>query len=98
MKKTLCVFVVLGSMCIASAQVTAVRAGRLIDPDSGPVLTDQVSVPAHGVEVADGGRLVDGEGLGREFHAGSIARRLACAQLAGAAPAAILGRWRALAD
>jgi imidazolonepropionase-like amidohydrolase len=42
MKKTLCVFVVLGSMCIASAQVTAVRAGRLIDPDSGTVLTDQV--------------------------------------------------------
>ena len=29
-------------MCIASAQVTAVRAGRLIDPDSGTVLTDQV--------------------------------------------------------
>ncbi len=32
------------SVCtsIASAQITAVRAGRLIDPDSGTVLTDQI--------------------------------------------------------
>lgn len=27
---------------LASAQITAIRAGRLIDPDSGTVLTDQV--------------------------------------------------------
>jgi imidazolonepropionase-like amidohydrolase len=27
---------------VASAQITAVRAGRLIDPDSGTVLTDQI--------------------------------------------------------
>ena len=27
---------------VASAQVTAIRAGRLVDPDSGTVLSDQI--------------------------------------------------------
>jgi len=35
---------------IATAQVTAVRAGRLVDPDSGTVLSDQVIV-------IDGGKI-----------------------------------------
>jgi imidazolonepropionase-like amidohydrolase len=40
MKTTLSFLLVCGS--IAAAQITAVRAGRLIDPDSGTVLTDQI--------------------------------------------------------
>jgi hypothetical protein len=32
-------------MCVAAAgQVTVIKAGRLIDPDSGTVLTDQIIV------------------------------------------------------
>jgi len=42
---------------IAVAQVTVVRAGRLVDPDSGTVLTDQVTV-------VDGGKIrAVGKGL-----------------------------------
>jgi imidazolonepropionase-like amidohydrolase len=42
---------------IATAQVTVVRAGRLVDPDSGTVLTDQVIV-------VDGGKIqAVGKGL-----------------------------------
>jgi imidazolonepropionase-like amidohydrolase len=40
MKNILPFLLFIGS--IASAQITAVRAGRLIDPDSGTVLTDQI--------------------------------------------------------
>ena len=40
MKNALFVLLVCGS--IAAAQVTAVRAGRLIDPDSGTVLSNQI--------------------------------------------------------
>src|SRR5882724_9200820 len=36
------IFPLLLCACTAVAQVTAVRAGRLIDPDSGTVLTDQI--------------------------------------------------------
>ena len=43
---------------IAAAQVTVVRAGRLVEPDSGTVLTDQVIV------VADGKIQAVGKGLG----------------------------------
>ena len=38
------VFVALSSICLClstNAQVTVIRAGRLVDPDSGTVLTDQ---------------------------------------------------------
>src|SRR6266568_9597842 len=42
---------------IAAAQVTVVRAGRLVEPDSGTVLTDQVIV-------VDGGKIqAVGKGL-----------------------------------
>ena len=48
------------SVCasIASAQITAVRAGRLIDPDSATVLTDQV-VLIQGNKVQAVGRNLD---------------------------------------
>jgi len=36
------IFALLLCACASFAQLTAVRAGRLIDPDSGTVLTDQV--------------------------------------------------------
>jgi len=42
MKKLILVVFVLPCLAVASAQVTVVRAGRLIDPDSASVLTDQV--------------------------------------------------------
>ena len=42
MKKLILVVFVLACLAVASAQVTVVRAGRLIDPDSASVLTDQV--------------------------------------------------------
>ena len=35
-------FLILVYTSIAHAQITAVRAGRVIDPDSGTVLTDQI--------------------------------------------------------
>ena len=35
-------FLILVYTSIAFSQITAVRAGRLIDPDSGTVLTDQI--------------------------------------------------------
>ena len=35
-------FLILAYTSIAAAQITAIRAGRLIDPDSGTVLTDQI--------------------------------------------------------
>src|SRR3974377_295968 len=52
---------------IAAAQVTVVRAGRLVEPDSGTVLTDQVIVVADGkiqavgkgLGVPPGGKLID---------------------------------------
>src|SRR5208283_6158023 len=42
LKKTILVVVALALGQSATAQVTVVRAGRLIDPDSGTVLTNQV--------------------------------------------------------
>ena len=42
MKKTILVVVALALVQFAMSQVTVVRAGRLIDPDSGTVLTNQV--------------------------------------------------------
>jgi imidazolonepropionase-like amidohydrolase len=42
LKNTCLVLVVLALARLAAAQVTVVRAGRLIDPDSGTVLTNQV--------------------------------------------------------
>jgi len=42
LKKTILVVVALALVQFAMSQVTVVRAGRLIDPDSGTVLTNQV--------------------------------------------------------
>ena len=42
MKRTLAFLLGLGLSCVCAAQVTAIKAGRLIDPDSAAVLTDQV--------------------------------------------------------
>src|SRR5258705_12720510 len=36
------IFALLLCACASFAQITAVRAGRLIDPDSGTVLIDQI--------------------------------------------------------
>jgi imidazolonepropionase-like amidohydrolase len=52
---------------VATAQVTAIRAGRLVDPDSGTVLTDQVILIRNhksekvgkGIEIPAGATLVD---------------------------------------
>jgi imidazolonepropionase-like amidohydrolase len=41
MKKTLLTWLLFAGITLAPAQVTVIRAGRLIDPDSGSVLTDQ---------------------------------------------------------
>jgi imidazolonepropionase-like amidohydrolase len=48
MKNALFFLLVCGS--IAAAQVTAIRAGRLIDPDSGTVLSDQI-ILIHGNKI-----------------------------------------------
>ena len=42
MKNALLILALCGCVSMTAAQITAVRAGRLIDPDSGTVLTDQV--------------------------------------------------------
>ena len=42
MKNAFFIALLCGCTSIASAQITAVRAGRLIDPDSATVLTDQI--------------------------------------------------------
>jgi imidazolonepropionase-like amidohydrolase len=52
---------------LAPAQVTAIRAGKLVDPDSGKVLTDQVIIirdakierVGKGIEIAAGATVVD---------------------------------------
>ena len=52
---------------IAAAQVTAVRAGRLVDPDASIVLTDQVIIVAggkiqsvgKGLAIPAGARIID---------------------------------------
>ncbi len=44
------IFALLVLTCTSLAQITAVRAGRLIDPDSGTVLTDQV-ILIHGNKI-----------------------------------------------
>src|SRR6266704_3945299 len=48
MKNAVLALLVCALPSIAAAQLTAVRAGRLVDPDSGTVLTDQVIVVAGG--------------------------------------------------
>lgn len=57
MKNAILALIVCVLPSIAAAQVTAVRAGRLVDPDSGTVFTDQVVV------VADGKIQAVGKGL-----------------------------------
>jgi len=57
MKHAVFAMLVCGFSSIAAAQVTVVRAGRLVEPDSGTVLTDQVIV------VADGKIQAVGKGL-----------------------------------
>ena len=44
MKNAFFAMLVCAFSSIAAAQVMVVRAGRLVDPDSGTVLTDQVIV------------------------------------------------------
>jgi imidazolonepropionase-like amidohydrolase len=43
-----CLFIFFAACCVlagmAAAQVTAIRAGKLLDPDSGTVLTDQIII------------------------------------------------------
>jgi imidazolonepropionase-like amidohydrolase len=57
MKNTVFAMLVCAVSSIAAAQVTVVRAGRLVEPDSGTVLTDQVIV-------VDGGKIqAVGKGL-----------------------------------
>jgi imidazolonepropionase-like amidohydrolase len=54
-------------VCVASAQVTAIRAGKLVDPDSDTVLTDQVILIRNnkiekvgkGIEIPAGAAVVD---------------------------------------
>ncbi len=41
-KRSIASFTLLFCSAIASAQITAIRAGRLVDPDAGAVLTDQI--------------------------------------------------------
>jgi len=57
MKNTLLAMLVCAFSSVAAAQVTVVRTGRLVDPDSGTVLIDQVIV-------IDGGKIqAVGKGL-----------------------------------
>ncbi len=58
MKNAFFVTLILASASIAAGQITAVRAGRLIDPDSATVLTDQV-VLIQGNKVQAVGRNLD---------------------------------------
>jgi imidazolonepropionase-like amidohydrolase len=58
MKHAVFAMLVCGLSSIAAAQVTVVRAGRLVEPDSGTVLTDQVIVVAEGKIQAVGKGLV----------------------------------------
>ena len=57
MKKTILVVAALALVQLAAAQVTVVRAGRLIDPDSGTVLTNQAIMIKDGKIQAVGGAL-----------------------------------------
>ena len=57
MKQAVFAMLVCGFSSIAAAQVTVVRAGRLVEPDSGTVLTDQIIV------VGDGKIQAVGKGL-----------------------------------
>ncbi|HUA14805.1 MAG TPA: amidohydrolase family protein [Verrucomicrobiae bacterium] len=53
--------------CLASAQVTAIRAGKLIDPESGTVLSDQIILIRNnkieevgkGIEIPANARVID---------------------------------------
>jgi imidazolonepropionase-like amidohydrolase len=44
LKHFLCAVLVLAASAISTAQVTVIKAGRLVDPDAGTVLTNQVIV------------------------------------------------------
>src|SRR6266446_1006866 len=57
LKNIFMVVVALALSSLAVAQVTVVRAGRLIDPDSGTVLTNQVILIKDGKIQAVGGAL-----------------------------------------
>jgi imidazolonepropionase-like amidohydrolase len=57
LKRIIFVVLALALSQLAEAQVTAVRAGRLIDPDSGTVLTNQVILIKDGKIQAVGGAL-----------------------------------------
>ena len=57
MKKTILIVVALALVQLVAAQVTVVRAGRLIDPDSGTVLTNQAIMIKDGKIQAVGGTL-----------------------------------------
>jgi imidazolonepropionase-like amidohydrolase len=67
MKHVVFAMLVCGFSSIAAAQVTVVRAGRLVEPDSGTVLTDQIIVVANGkiqavgkgLAVPPGAKLID---------------------------------------
>src|SRR5207253_2665393 len=67
MKNAVLALLVCALPSIAAAQLTAVRAGRLVDPDSGTVLTDQVVVVAggkiqsvgKGLAIPAGARIID---------------------------------------
>jgi imidazolonepropionase-like amidohydrolase len=48
LKQTVVAMVLLSIVQLAASQVTAIRAGRLIDPDSGTVLTNQVIIVKDG--------------------------------------------------
>jgi imidazolonepropionase-like amidohydrolase len=68
LKRCLLFYVACCIVCsVASAQVTAIRAGKLVDPDSGAVLTDQVILIRNnkiekvgkGIEIPAGAAVVD---------------------------------------
>ena len=55
------------SATLATAQITAIKAGHLVDPDSGSVLTDQVIIinnnkvqaVGKGLPIPAGAKLID---------------------------------------
>lgn len=66
MKKPICALLML-SATLATAQITAIKAGHLVDPDSGSVLTDQVIIinnnkvqaVGKGLPIPAGAKLID---------------------------------------
>jgi len=66
LKKPICALLML-SATLATAQITAIKAGHLVDPDSGSVLTDQVIIinnnkvqaVGKGLPIPAGAKLID---------------------------------------